>query len=61
MAYVVITWPEIQNYMGLDGFDENSSLINDEPMLSEYGSSAYFVDEDWLEEADELLYGNELD
>jgi len=61
MAYVVITWPEIQYYMDLDGFDENSSLINDEPMLSEYGSSAYFVDEDWLEEADELLYGNGLD
>lgn len=48
MAYVPICWPEIQHYMDLPGFDENAYLINDEHGMDEFGSSAYFVDEDWL-------------
>ena len=27
--FIVITWPEIQNYFELGGFRENSLLIND--------------------------------
>ena len=48
--YVVITWPDIQYYMDIEGFDENSYLVNDEQGLEDFGSSAYFVDEEWLEE-----------
>lgn len=51
-TFVIITWPEIQDYMDKPGFEENSCLINEEPFLSEYGSSAYFVRELWVEEAD---------
>lgn len=50
MAYVPICWPEIQYYMDEPGFEENSYLINDEQGLEDFGSSAYFVDEDWLNE-----------
>ena len=46
--YLIITWPETQNYMELDGFYQNSCLINEEPFLSEYGLSAYFVKENWI-------------
>ena len=46
--YVIITWPEVQELMTLDGFRENSSLITEEPLFSECGSSAYFVKESWL-------------
>ena len=46
--YVVITWPESQDLMDRDGFEENCHLINDDKGLDEYGSSAYFVDENWL-------------
>ena len=47
--YVVITWPDIQDYMDLDGFEENSYLVNDEQGIEDFGSSAYFVDEEWLD------------
>ena len=46
--YVVITWPDIQYCMDEEGFDKHSYLINDEQGLEDFGSSAYFVDEEWL-------------
>ena len=61
MGYVVVTWPEIQHYMGLPGFDENAFLVNDEEGLEKFGSSAYFVDEDWLNDSDaEYEYADEM-
>ena len=53
MSYIVITWPEIQELMDKPGFSDNSYLINDDKGIDDFGSSAYFVDEDWLVE-----YGN---
>lgn len=49
--YVVVQWPEVQELMDKKGFRENSYLINDERGVNDFGSSAYFVDYDWL------LYG----
>ena len=46
--FVVIQWPEIQDLMDKEGFDTNASLANDEWCLKEYGSSAYFVNKQWL-------------
>lgn len=46
--YVVVQWPEIQEIMTIEGFDEHSYLINDEKGMEDFGSSAYFVDYDWL-------------
>ena len=40
--------------MELDGFVENSNLIDDDKGLLEFGSSAYFVNRKWLEEIVEL-------
>ncbi len=54
MAYIVIQWPDIQHYMDLQGFEENSYLINDEKGMNDFGSSAYFVDEEWLNELDPM-------
>lgn len=48
-TFVIVQWPEIQELMDIEGFEENSCLINEEPFLSEYGSSAYFVRQCWLE------------
>jgi len=56
--YIVITWPDIQHYMTLLGFKEHSHLINDELGLETFGSSAYFIDEEWYDKAEELLYNN---
>lgn len=50
MLYEVVTWPEVQELMTIDGFRENSYLVNDEKGIEDFGSSAYFVSVDWLEE-----------
>ena len=46
--FEVSTFPDVQYLMDVEGFDENAILINDEPFLSEYGSSAYLVRKSWL-------------
>lgn len=51
-TYVIITWPDIQEYMDKEGFAVNASLANDEWTLDEYGSSAYFVRIAWLKQLD---------
>ena len=47
-TFVVVMWPESQELMELEGFDENACLVNDSPFLEEYGSSAFFVRQSWL-------------
>lgn len=49
-SFTTIVWPDSQELMEKRGFEENSVLINDEPLLSEYGSSAYLVRNSWLRE-----------
>lgn len=46
--YTVISWPEIQDYMDLEGFNENAYLVNCEQGLEDFGPSAYFIRCDWL-------------
>lgn len=48
-TYVAITFPEIQEYMEQEGFEENAYLINDEHGINDFGSGAYFVSTEWLE------------
>jgi len=45
--YIVVTWPDSQELMELEGFRDNSYLINDDKGLDDFGSSAYFVNEEW--------------
>lgn len=47
--YIVIVWPDIQELMNEEGFRENSYLVNDEQGIIDFGSSAYFVDIQWLQ------------
>lgn len=44
--YVIIGWPEIQQYMDLEGFEDNSTLITPNDNMSIY-SSTYFIDKKW--------------
>ena len=46
--FTVIQWPEIQHYIDLPGFQDNSQLITEPGLYSEYGSSAYLVRMSWL-------------
>ena len=49
-TFEVVCWPESQMLIELDGFEENSYLVNDDKGLLEFGSSSYFVNRKWLEE-----------
>ena len=49
-TFEVVCWPESKMLMELDGFEENSYLVNDDRGLLEFVSSAYFVNRKWLEE-----------
>lgn len=53
MSYVVVSWPDSQALMDKEGFEDNSYLVNDEQGIEDFGSSAYFVDEEWLESLEE--------
>ena len=44
--FIVIGWPEIQKYMELEGFEENTALITPNPYLG-IDSSTYLVDKNW--------------
>ena len=45
--YIIIIWPESQELMEQEGFDDNTYLINDDLGLDKFGPSAYFVNESW--------------
>ena len=47
-TFVVVMWPDSQELMESEGFEENACLVNDSPFLEEYGSSAFFVRQSWL-------------
>lgn len=49
-TYEVVCWPDVQHLMEIEGFDENSYLIDDDKGLDDFGSSAYFVNSQWLRE-----------
>ena len=46
MKYILVEWPDVQDLMDKEGFKENSSLADEE----KFGSSAYFVSEEWYNE-----------
>jgi hypothetical protein len=48
--YVPVMWPEIQYLMELEGFQDNSYLINDDRGMDDFGSSAYMINFKWLVE-----------
>lgn len=50
-GYVVVQWPDVQLLMDKPGFHENAYLVNDDKGLEDFGSSAYFVDADWVQQA----------
>lgn len=57
--FIVVAWPDSQDLMGLDGFRENSYLVNDDKGFEEFGSSAYFVNKEWYENAIKQLYSKD--
>lgn len=45
--FEIIGWPDIQYFMDIDGFEENTTLINPNDNIG-IGSSTYLVSIDWL-------------
>ena len=48
--YVILAWPESQDWMEEPEFENHSYLMNDEKGVEEFGSSTYFVDIQWMTE-----------
>lgn len=46
--YDIIGWPDIQAFMDLEGFEENTTLINPNDNMG-IGSSTYLVNREWIE------------
>lgn len=46
--YTPVQWPEIQYYMDKPGFEDHAFLINDDKGIETFGSSAYFIEDEWL-------------
>ena len=46
--YEIIGWPEIQELMDKEGFEDNATLIEPNDNMG-IGSSTYLVDKEWLE------------
>ncbi len=46
--YEIIGWPDIQDIMDKEGFDENATLIEPNDFMG-IGSSTYLVNKEWLE------------
>jgi len=46
--YEIIGWPEIQELMDKEGFEENATLIESNDSMG-IGSSTYLVNKEWLE------------
>lgn len=46
--FEIIGWPDIQDLMEEDGFDENTTLINPNYNIG-IDSSTYLVSKEWLE------------
>lgn len=57
--FKIVTWPDVQMYMEVDGFRDNAILINETPLLEKYGSSAYIIDTDWLHYANNIIVASE--
>ena len=47
--YIVITWPECQYLMDIEGWRNHCYLINDGYGIEKFGSSAYFVEKNWYD------------
>lgn len=50
--YVIVGWPDIQDIIDEEGFDENTTLIEPNDNMG-IGSSTYLVDKEWLQSLEE--------
>lgn len=50
MKYIIVQWPESQYLFDINNWQEYCYLINDDNGLNKFGSSAYFVEENWFNE-----------
>ena len=47
--FEIVLWPEVQELMDREGWEDNSYLANDDKAIDDFGSSAYFVRKSWLD------------
>lgn len=47
--YIILTWPEVQEYMEYDDFDAHSTLVYSNPLMDIEGCT-YLIDKEWYNE-----------
>lgn len=52
--YILVQWPDSQELMDKKGFKSNCFLINCNNGIDIFGSPAYFVDEEWYNEINNI-------
>lgn len=52
-GYEIVCWPESQDLMEIEGYRRHSYLIDDDFGIDKYGSSAYVVEKEWFDNAQE--------
>ena len=55
--YEIIGWPDVQSYMDLEGFEENSTLITPNDSMG-IGSSTYLVNREWYDSVKSIIWLN---
>ena len=52
--FKIVKWPDSQDLMFEPGFEEHAHPVLDNKGVELYGSGAFFVDEDWIEERERI-------
>lgn len=47
-GYILVGWPEVQKYMDLEGFEDNATLVMENPYM-DIGVSTYLIDKEWAD------------
>lgn len=47
--YIILTWPEVQEYMDYDDFDAHSTLVYPNSLMDIEGCT-YLIDKEWYNE-----------
>ena len=45
--FIILPWEKVQAVLDKPGFQENSCIIENTYLINKYGSSSFFIDEEW--------------
>lgn len=58
--YIIVGWPEIQEYFDYEDFDEHATLITPNDFMG-IGSSTYLIEKEWVKSVENQEYEPQLE